>query len=180
MVKGQHGFMQGYNAQAATNEHQIVIAAEIEVVSPDFGHLERTVTAARRELDGRGRHRAARSVVVADSGYWHTEQIATPHRRRHPGLDPRPTPGSEPRRARAGAAGSMTSCAASWPASTAKRSTGNANTSSSRCSATPNTTAASREFHRRGRAAVRTEWRLIIATHNLLKLHKHQIATTAA
>src|SRR3954464_16027937 len=34
MVKGQHGFLQGYNAQAAANERQIVIAAEIEVVSP--------------------------------------------------------------------------------------------------------------------------------------------------
>jgi len=55
MVKGQHGFLQGYNAQAAANEHQIVIAAEIEVVSPDFGHRERTVTAARRETHGGGR-----------------------------------------------------------------------------------------------------------------------------
>jgi hypothetical protein len=35
-------------------------------------------------------------------------------------------------------------------------------------------------FHRRGRAAVRTEWHLITATHNLLKLHKHQLATLAA
>ncbi|MDA0167877.1 transposase [Solirubrobacter taibaiensis] len=34
-----------------------------------------------------------------------------------------------------------------------------------------------RQFLRRGRAAVRTEWRLITATHNLLKLHAHQIAT---
>jgi hypothetical protein len=33
-------------------------------------------------------------------------------------------------------------------------------------------------FRRRGRAAVRTEWRLITATHNLLKLHRH--ATAAA
>ena len=31
-------------------------------------------------------------------------------------------------------------------------------------------------LHRRGRAAVRTEWRLITATHNLLKLHRHQLA----
>jgi hypothetical protein len=31
-------------------------------------------------------------------------------------------------------------------------------------------------FHRRGRASVRTEWRLITATHNLLKLHKYQPA----
>jgi hypothetical protein len=35
-------------------------------------------------------------------------------------------------------------------------------------------------FQRRGRSAVRTEWRLITATHNLMKLHKHQIAAAAA
>ena len=35
-------------------------------------------------------------------------------------------------------------------------------------------------FHRRGRAAVRTEWRLLMATHNLTKLHRHQLATTGA
>ena len=28
-------------------------------------------------------------------------------------------------------------------------------------------------FHRRGRSAVRTEWRLMATTHNLLKLHQH-------
>jgi hypothetical protein len=33
-------------------------------------------------------------------------------------------------------------------------------------------------FRRRGRSAVRAEWRLITATHNLLKLHRH--ALTAA
>ena len=32
-------------------------------------------------------------------------------------------------------------------------------------------------FRRRGRGAVRTEWRLITATHNLLKLHRHTLAT---
>jgi hypothetical protein len=33
-----------------------------------------------------------------------------------------------------------------------------------------------RRFQRRGRAACRSEWRLIAATHNLLKLHRHRIA----
>jgi hypothetical protein len=32
-------------------------------------------------------------------------------------------------------------------------------------------------FRRRGRGAVRTEWRLITATHNLLKLHRHTLVT---
>jgi hypothetical protein len=31
-------------------------------------------------------------------------------------------------------------------------------------------------FLRRGRSAVRSEWRLLAATHNLLKLHKHPLA----
>jgi hypothetical protein len=34
-------------------------------------------------------------------------------------------------------------------------------------------------FHRRGRIAVRTEWRLLMATHNLTKLHRHHLATVA-
>ena len=36
------------------------------------------------------------------------------------------------------------------------------------------------QFQRRGRSAALSEWRLITATHNLLKLHKHQIAVAAA
>jgi hypothetical protein len=35
-------------------------------------------------------------------------------------------------------------------------------------------------FQRRGRAAVRSEWRLAAATHHLLKLHNHRIAATEA
>ena len=34
-------------------------------------------------------------------------------------------------------------------------------------------------FMRRGRAAAQSEWRLVAATHNLLKLHSHWIANTA-
>jgi Transposase DDE domain len=34
-------------------------------------------------------------------------------------------------------------------------------------------------FQRRGRSAARSEWRLVAATHNLLKLHTHWIANTA-
>lgn len=34
-------------------------------------------------------------------------------------------------------------------------------------------------FMRRGRAAAHSEWRLVTATHNLLKLHSHWIANTA-
>jgi Transposase DDE domain len=35
-------------------------------------------------------------------------------------------------------------------------------------------------FKRRGRAAARSEWRLIAATHNLLKLHRHSLPLAGA
>jgi hypothetical protein len=35
-------------------------------------------------------------------------------------------------------------------------------------------------FHRRGRIKVRTEWRLLMMTHNLTKLHRHQLAAVGA
>jgi hypothetical protein len=34
-------------------------------------------------------------------------------------------------------------------------------------------------FSRRGRSAVRSEWRLLTATDNLLKLHRHHLATAS-
>ena len=35
-------------------------------------------------------------------------------------------------------------------------------------------------FLRRGRTAVRTEWRLLMTTHNLTKLHRHRLAAIGA
>jgi transposase len=69
-----NAYLQGYNAQAATNESQIVLAAEISVDGPDFGDLEPMVEAATRELDTAGVSEAP-EVVVADAGYWHHEQM---------------------------------------------------------------------------------------------------------
>ena len=46
--------VQGYNAQAAVTRGQIIVAAEIAVESPDFGHLEPAVRAALREPRGCG------------------------------------------------------------------------------------------------------------------------------
>jgi transposase len=178
MVKGQHGWLQGYNAQAAANEHQVVIAAEIEVVSPDFGHLERTVTAARRELEAAGITEPPRAVV-ADAGYWHTEQIQRLAAdgipvliRPESGLRTTPRPGWS-----GGIYDFMRRVLATEHGAALYRQRqfiiesifGN----------TKHNRGITR-FHRRGRAAVRTEWRLIMATHNLSKLHKHQIANAAA
>jgi hypothetical protein len=35
-------------------------------------------------------------------------------------------------------------------------------------------------FHRRGSVEVRTKWRLLMMTHNLTKVHRHQLAAAGA
>src|SRR4051812_19066389 len=53
-VKTPRGWVQGYNAQAVCNEHQIVLAAEISVSSADFGLLGPMISAAEHELTAAG------------------------------------------------------------------------------------------------------------------------------
>ena len=65
---------QGYNTQAAVNEHQIIIAAEVTIDSPDFGHLQPMVDATQRELEAIGVS-SLPETVVADPGYWHKQQM---------------------------------------------------------------------------------------------------------
>ena len=50
-VKTPRSYTQGYNTQAAVNEHQIVLAAEVTASSPDFGHLQPMVKATKQELE---------------------------------------------------------------------------------------------------------------------------------
>jgi transposase len=73
-VKTPRGWVQGYNAQAVTTADQIVIAAELTVDSPDFGHLEPMVRATLSELDYAGITDTP-AVVLADAGYWHQIQM---------------------------------------------------------------------------------------------------------
>ena len=62
IVKSPRGYVQGYNAQAVADENQVVIAAEVNADSPDFGHLEPMVNAAQVALEDAGCDReAARS-----------------------------------------------------------------------------------------------------------------------
>jgi transposase len=76
VAKGLRGFLQGYNynAQAVTNEHQVVLAAEIETVGADFGHLEPMLDATQRELARAGIDELP-EVLLADAGYWHGEEM---------------------------------------------------------------------------------------------------------
>jgi hypothetical protein len=66
--------VQGYNAQAAVTRGQIIVAAEVAVESPDFGHLDPAVRAALCELEHAGVTQRP-ETVLADAGHWHTRQM---------------------------------------------------------------------------------------------------------
>jgi transposase len=178
LVKGMRGWLQGYNAQAASNEKQIVIAAEITVDSPDFGHLEPVLDAARSELRAAGVTDTP-EVVLADAGYWHQDQM---QRIVADGTQVLIPPDSSRRKApRPGWDGGLYA----FMRRVLDTDRG-AELYRQRQQLIEPVFAHTKfnrridRFHRRGRSAVRTEWRLITATHNLLKLHKHDLATAGA
>jgi hypothetical protein len=165
VVKGSRGrgFLQGYNAQAVANEHQIVIAAEVMTVAPDFGHLHAAGVTALPE------------VLLADAGYWHQQQmehivdcgiqvLIPPDAKSRQGTRPGWDGGlyAFMRRVLASEHGGEL-----YGQRQAIIEPVFANTKFNR---------GIDRLRRRGRAAVRTEWRLITATHNLLKLHRHALA----
>jgi transposase len=169
--------IQGYNAQAAVNDKQIVIAAEVTADSPDFGHLEPMVNATEQELEQLGAD--SPEVVLADAGYWHKRQMESIVNRGMQVLIP---PDSGLRKgARPGWDKGL------YAFMRRVLSTEHGQAIYRRRQATVEPVFAQMKFNRRldrflrrGRTACRSEWRLMAATHNLLKLHSHKTALTAA
>jgi len=178
-VKTPRSYTQGYNAQAVVNEEQIVLAAEVTASSPDFGHLQPMVEATKRELQAIGVTETP-GVAVADSGYWNEEQMDNVIANEHVQVLIPPDAGKRATPRPGWNGGRYTSMrealATDYGGGLYRRRKAMvepvfAQTKHNR---------RIDSFRRRGRSAVRSEWRLITATHNLLKLHKHQIALSAA
>jgi transposase len=178
VVKGLRGFIQGYNAQAVTTEDQVVIAAEVMVASPDFGHLEPMLNATRQELEAAGVTEQP-EVVLADAGYWHHEQM---NAITDGGIELLIPPDSSRRKgARPGWQGGAYTAMREQLAT--ERGAELYRKRQPMIEPVFGQTKFNRRidrFQRRGRHAARTEWRLITATHNLLKLWRHTMAPTPA
>ena len=169
---------QGYNAQAAVNENHIVIAAELTVDSPDFGHFEPMVKAAERELENAGVTESP-EVVLADAGYWHRKQMESVVAG---GIQVLIPPDSGLRKdARPGWDKGL------YAFMRRVLETEHGSAIYRKRMATVEPVFAQVKFNRRldrflrrGRAACRSEWRLITATNNLLRLHNHRVAAVGA
>jgi hypothetical protein len=174
VVKGLRGFLQGYNAQAVTNEHPVVLAAELETVGTDFGHLEPMLDATQRELRAAGVN-GTPDVLLADAGYWHGEQMQRIVDRGIQVLIPPDTSRRRTTRRNwdGGGYDQMRQVLATDRGSELyhKRQP-----MIEPVFAQMKFNRRLDRFRRRARGAVRAEWRLLTATHNLLKLHRHALA----
>jgi hypothetical protein len=182
LVRGPRGFVQGYNAQAVCTETQVIIAAEISTDSPDSRLLEPMINTARHELARVGITQPP-DVVLADGGYWNVPQIeqlvadgcqvivnpdssARPvrlHGERKPGDKRVHGLYAHMQRVIAGELG-------------AELYRHRQHMIEPIFAQTKVTRRADR-FQRRGLDACRSEWRLLAAIHNFLKLYRHAPAT---
>ncbi len=77
IMKSASGWVQGYNAQAAVNEHQVVLAAVVTTDANDVGQLLPMITAV--ENNAATAHISGPvGIVLADAGYWSVGNATTP------------------------------------------------------------------------------------------------------
>jgi Transposase DDE domain/Transposase domain (DUF772) len=168
-TQGRFG-IQAYNAQAAITDTQIIIAAEVTTYSPDFGHLEPTARAMLRDLAQAGVTEQP-VTLLADAGFWHKQQIENLV---SDGIQVLVPPDSSLEAApRAGWDGGMYSFMRRVLASPHGHALYKTRKRIEPVFGQIKHNRGCDRFKRRGRAAARSEWRLITATHNLLKLHSH-------
>jgi len=68
IMKTRSGYVQGYNAQAVVTEDQIVVAAAVTQEANDVHQLQVMLTAAQENLEAAGSRKAI-GAVLADAGY---------------------------------------------------------------------------------------------------------------
>ncbi len=172
-ASGRH--IQGYNAQAIVGEGRVIIAADVTNSPNDSNQLLPMLQAAREHLEAIG-HEQKVKCVLADGGYWNHDDLATA------GNDtvvviPTSDPHNKQRKRapRQGPEADRINKILATPAG--KRLYRRRAELIEPVFAHTKHTRAITRFSRRGQQAARHEWRLIAATHNLLKLFRYQPQT---
>jgi transposase len=177
-VKTARGFIQGYTAQAVTTADQIVVAADVITGGNERHRLRPMAEAAEAELERAGVEDRPK-VALADAGYWNSEQIAELEAQ---GIEVLVPPDADTRRApskirRGGRYKRMRERLARPEAAALYRR--RQQMIEPVFAQIKNNLRAGR-FSRRGLASCRSEWRLVTATHNLLKLYRSGLAPAGA
>jgi transposase len=162
--------LQGYNAQAVAAEGQLIVAAELTQAQNDSDQLAAMVAEARRELAAAGVEDPI-GAVLADGGYWNSAQITAvrasgaavivPPQDRKRTKPRRYAPPQGPEAERIETLLSKREGMALYRRRQQLVEPVFADIKFNR---------GADRFLRRGLNACNTEWRLIAATHNLLKL----------
>jgi hypothetical protein len=170
--------VQGYNAQAVVTAEQIIVAADISTESLDTANLQPMITSACHELEAAGVADAP-GVVLADAGYWKNEAIEALTAR---GIQMLVAPDADRRKQpRPGRRGGLYD----FMRRVLATDHGQQLYAQRQVLVEPvfgqikHNRGADR-FARRGRSAARSEWRLLSATNNLLKLWRHTTAPAPA
>ncbi len=185
IMKTKDGYVQGYNAQAVATEDQIVVAAEVTDEHNDHGQLHPMIAATHRSLTDAGIHDRPKRLL-ADAGYCSEDNlaalteddpdcfIATRNHRRNP----------EPRCGRRGPLPKDATLVDKMDRKVSKKA-GRAVYRKRQHVIEPvfgqtKDARGARRFMRRGKTAAQSEWKLLMATHNLLKLYRHTLAAPSS
>ena len=167
-------YRQAYSVQTAVTEQQVILAAQVSLHAPYFGHLEPMLDQALAHLRLHGIAEQP-EAVVGDAGYWHTRR-STRSRIAGSRRSFRPT-GAMRDDNRPG-----------WEDGLYEQMREKLKTAHGRTLYALRKTTIEPgfgqikynrridQFMRRGRAAVQSELRLVAATHNMLKLDNHWIS----
>ena len=150
-----------------------MLAAEISTESLDTANLQPMIETALRELEAAG-VTATPETVLADAGYWKNDAIdAVVAQGIQTLVAPDADRRKEPRPGRRGGLYDFTRrvLATDWGKDLYLRRQGMVEPVFGQVKSNRG----ANRFLRRGRSAVRSEWRLLTATHNLLKLHRHRL-----
>lgn len=175
IMHARGALIQAFNAQALVGEGRLIIAADVTTSPNDSNQLTPMLTQARENLDQVG-HQEKIKCLLADGGYWNHDDIATA-RKDTVVVIPTSDPHNKNRKCapRQGAEADRINKILKTLAG--KRLYRRRAAMVEPVFAHTKHTRTITRFSRRGEEAVRAEWRLIAATHNLLKLFRYQPQT---
>jgi len=181
MKSSNKGWDQCGNAQAVANQEQIILAADVTDQANDKQQLEPMYDATRENLK-RARIREKVGKFLADAGYYSEDNVSYLERKR---VDPYIATGrlkhheeiAPPRGRPPVGLSAKQRMARKLRTKRGRREYGKRKGIIEPIFGQIKQARGFRQFLLRGLDKIRAEWRLICLTHNLLKLHRHQLTT---